>query len=291
MNIKKVLLIHKKSAYKVYFLERNSSFYKKEHLFSKAELESFKIAHAKHYASLAQVEKILKNCGIVYHKRCRGQECHAQGCDLIITVGGDGTFLEAARAAKQQYLLGVNSDPERSFGRFCASNALRFEEDLHKILSGRFRVQQFQRIACHLELAKESRVIQVLNDILVCHQNPAAMSRYKLIIGRRQEEQRSSGLWVSTAAGSSGAIKSAGGKVLPKGSKEIEYRPREMFTGFKPRYNFSGGILNLEKPVKIESQMRSGMIYIDGAHFKFPFCFGEKVVLRKSKLPLRMIEV
>ena len=63
--------------------------------------------------------------------------------------------------------------------------------------------------------------MNVLNDILICHHNPGAMSRYYLTVGRVREEQRSSGVWIATAAGSSGGLHSAGGKVLPRKIKNF----------------------------------------------------------------------
>ena len=73
--------------------------------------------------------------------------------------------------------------------------------------------------------------MNVLNDILVCHHNPGAMSRYFLTVEGTREEQRSSGVWIATAAGSSGGLHSAGGKVLTQKSKEFQYRPRELYRG------------------------------------------------------------
>jgi len=48
------------------------------------------------------------------------------------------------------------------------------------------------------------------------------VSRYYLKIGNLREEQRDSGLWISTAAGSSGAIRSAGGKLFKNEEKKMQ---------------------------------------------------------------------
>src|SRR3989344_3282813 len=48
--------------------------------------------------------------------------------DLVITVGGDGTFLDASHFIKDVPIIGVNSDPKRSVGRYCIANAENFEE-------------------------------------------------------------------------------------------------------------------------------------------------------------------
>lgn len=40
--------------------------------------------------------------------------------DYVVTLGGDGHFLKAANYVKSNQipLIGINTDPERSFGRF-----------------------------------------------------------------------------------------------------------------------------------------------------------------------------
>ncbi len=286
----RVLVVYKKSAYKIYFLERKSSLFGKQALFKPAEIRRFKLAHETHYRTLAFIEEILRRYKIRFRKRRRGQRIDASGYDLIITVGGDGTFLEAARSALTQPLWGVNSDPAHSVGRFCSTRPEHFERDLVNLLKGNFRTVSLHRFRLELRAGKNKRIVNVLNDLLFCHQNPAAMSRYYLTINKIREEQRGSGLWVSTAAGSSGAIHSAGGQVIPRASKLIQYRPREIFSGFHAKYRLTGGMLFLHHPILIESIMRSGRIYIDGAHLSFSFGLGNKAILTNSLYPANVIQ-
>ena len=78
-----------------------------------------------------------------------------------------------------------------------------------------------------LAIDLEGRRLQpALNDVLVAHVQPAATSRYRLTLGRRSEEHRSSGLWVATAAGSTAGIRSAGGRPMPLTSRRIQFRAR-----------------------------------------------------------------
>ena len=70
--------------------------------------------------------KILLTHGIRFTESYRGRGIDYLKYDLIITVGGDGTFLEAAKHAKHQIILGVNSAPDHSVGRFCIANKYNF---------------------------------------------------------------------------------------------------------------------------------------------------------------------
>ena len=109
------------------------------------------------------------------------------------------------------------------------------------------------------------------------------------VTGRIEERQRSSGVWVSTAAGSTAGMKSAGGKVLPIDSTKIQYLPRELFGGHGARYALSGGVLPAGAAIEIVSRMQEGMAYIDGAHRKIPLRYGERLVVRPSRYPLKAI--
>ena len=117
----------------------------------------------------------------------------------------------------------------------------------------------------------------VLNDALVCHTVPAAMSRYLLTVGKTTEAQRSSGLWISTAAGSTGAVRSSGGLELPIFSTRFQYQPRELFEGHGARYKLKGGALSENERLKVVSQMHEGRIYLDGAHVCLPFEYGARL--------------
>src|SRR4029434_11165662 len=69
-----------------------------------------------------------------------------------------------------------------------------------------------------------------LNDLLVAHANPAAMTSYTIQLGTISEPQRSSGLWIATAAGSTAAIRAAGGRMLPLRSRKLQYLVTEPHT-------------------------------------------------------------
>ncbi|MDE2028085.1 MAG: hypothetical protein KGJ11_06060, partial [Candidatus Omnitrophica bacterium] len=149
------------------------------------------------------------------------------------------------------------------------------------------KVKKLQRLS--ISFSDGTKSINVLNDILICHHNPAAMSRYYLSIGPIREEQRSSGIWIATAAGSSGGIHSAGGKILASESKDFQYKPRELYRGKTLHYHLTGGILKSSQKITLTSLMREGVVFVDGSHVCLPFSFGAKVLVNPSSNPLKII--
>jgi NAD+ kinase len=208
--------------------------------------------------------------------------------DLLISVGGDGTFLELARATGSQLILGVNSDPVRSVGSFCAVSAASFKRFFAQLQQGRRKVTPLYRMT----VSRNGRriPIPILNDLLVTDQRPAAMSRYWLEIGRHGEEQRSSGLWISTAAGSTGAIRSAGGRIIPRESARIQYRPRELYKqGPLAVPRLTGELLPPGKTIRVGSLMRNGLLCFDGDHRQVPFKYGDQIEVTGGKFPLNCV--
>lgn len=288
MKINKALLVYKKSAYEAYFME-----YKRKHFATLSKsgdigLQHIRRAHEAHYESLGFVESTLKKLRIRYVRAFRGGRFNEKAFDLIISVGGDGTFLDAAKNVFSKFILGVNSDLGHSVGKFCYASKSTFQNVLSRILKSRFEWVSINRLK--ISINGKQLATPILNDLLICHSCPAAMSHYILEIYGKKERQRSSGMWVSTAAGSTGGIKSAGGQVLNDESRRVQYIPRELYKGRVSKYFLKGGILQAGQPFKVHSQMQEGAIYMDGAHRKLPFKYGDILTVVNSDKPLKVIK-
>lgn len=284
MTIHRVLILYKRSAFSIYFQHPKSSFHQRGRV-NVSELQRFRKMHETHLWCLAFVERELQSLGVKVEKICRGKQFNAKGFDLVVTVGGDGTFLEAAHKIGRQLILGVNSDPSWSVGRFCTATAVNFRKIISNVLVKKAKVLSYPRLALCLPDTK----VNFLNEVLVCHRNPAAMSRYTLQVGEILEEQKSSGVWISTAAGSSGAIRSAGGTRYLPTDNIIQYRPRELYLRKNNPYKLKGGVVKGGGQLKVISMMREGMVFVDGSHMSFPLEFGIIAAIKESTVPLNVV--
>lgn len=206
--------------------------------------------------------------------------------DLVITIGGDGTVLGSSHYVRQGMLLGVNSAPGDSVGYFCHATRLTFARGLNDILAARWRPVELSRLAVTLDGTPLPEL--ALNDVLIAHDCPAATTRYLLRFGNDEEEQRSSGLWISTAAGSTAGIHSAGGAVMPKRSRRLQFRVRELYREPGRSYRLTHGFIAPGQEIGIASKMPQAHLYLDGARTTYQFPFGARAVVRLADHGLRI---
>ena len=128
----------------------------------------------------------------------------------------------------------------------------------------------------------------VLNDVLVVHQHPAATSRYVLQLAEREEEHRSSGLWIAAPAGSTAGIASAGGRHMPLLSRRLQFRVRELYRAPGRTYGLESGFVTPGESLLVESRMEDGWLFLDGARTSYRFPFGAKAEARIAPASLRL---
>ncbi len=282
----RVLIVAKKSAFETYFNEYQEHPLRKLVRKGDKALLGIRRSHNTHYQTLSRVKAALKKRNIPFRVSFRGQSLDPKNHDLVISVGGDGTFLEASRSLSRQMILGVNSDQTHSVGKLCAADEGNFEKCLDRILRGDFRIKNLNRMRIFFN--RKALDPFVLNDVLISHACPAAMSHYVLKVGAHSERQRSSGVWVSTAAGSTAVMRSAGGRSMAEESSSLQYLPRELFSGHGYRYRLTGGMIPRGKSLLITSQMQEGRLYLDGAHRSMPFEYGDHIRVL-SGTPLKTV--
>jgi NAD+ kinase len=240
----------------------------------------------RHERAVFEVEQIFKGRGWAYDLINRADYNGPQGHNLIVTIGGDGTVLAASHKTLDIPLIGINSDPERSVGYFCAARVEGAEKTFDEYIQGNLQLFELHRL--RIEIDGVTCGPPALNDVLVANCNPAATTRYTLVAGNRTERHRCSGLWISTPAGSTAGIRSAGGVVLPLHMPLLQYLVREPAISPLAHYELLRGVRNLDEGIVVMSEMYEGFIYVDGPYEKIPFRMGEKMII-SGHTPLKLL--
>lgn len=182
-------------------------------------------------------------------------------------------------------MLGINSDPSTSLSLFSCCDRKNFREKLDLAIAGKLPGMKLNRMA--IEVNGKAQPMLAFNDVLFAHRNPAAMSRYGLTVDGAAEKHRSSGMWISTAAGSTAGIRAAGGKRMPIASTALQYRVREPYTWPNPSYRLEHGFA--KKEIGLEVLMTEAALWVDGSRTRVDVGLGDRVALRPAAWPLTVL--
>jgi NAD+ kinase len=293
----RVALVLKRSYFRKWVEERHDTLIESLLEAGDETVSRMRPGHLDHVETVEETRAALADLGVDASWYERPHEFRADdGWDLVVTVGGDGTLLAASHGIGPGVpLLGINSAPGHSVGFFCGGAKGRVREALDAALRGTLRASRLTRM--RVELNGTVLHDRVLNETLFCHASPAATSRYFLRLvelvrfpgdGRvlEEEEQKSSGLWVGPAAGSTAAQRSAGGQVLPLWSTSLQYVVREPYVPSGESLRMVRGLVEEGRGLAIRSKMRQARLFLDGDHIVHPVTIGDLVTMRRSDEPL-----
>lgn len=208
--------------------------------------------------------------------------------DLIITFGGDGTFVKAANIIDNAFILGINSRPETSEGALTTINVNELEK-LRNINKGDYEVLTRERIKVKLN----GKVLDEhpLNEVYIGAESQFHTSRYRINFKGKEEEHRSSGIIVSTGTGSPAWFYSAGGEVFNYDEKKLRFIVREPYHGkriYKPTI-LNGEVKEGEKLVVKSEKDFGGVVAINDTLYNFNK--GDSVEIELSGKPLKAIKI
>jgi len=277
-DLENILIVYKKSVFEQYTRKKADQ---KTNEYAR-NTPSLRESHDIQQRAMAAVILAVEKTGIPYHNVYRGDLTPelVDKADLVISVGGDGTLLQVSHYLRNTPVFGVNSDPKRSVGYFSLATAETIGEYLANFES--MKITPLQRLQVAID--GENLPSPALNEILVSHADPAETARYRLFVdGELQQRKettviKSSGLLVCTAAGSTGWMYEAGGKIMPLGSKRMQFHVREQR---------GSGFHFAREEIVLESQTREGKAYLDG-RLKYDFTVGSTLKIRNGP-PLRLV--
>ena len=202
--------------------------------------------------------------------------------DLIVTLGQDGLVANTAKYAGAQPIVGVNPDPARYDGILLPFAPEDARDAVVRVLEDRAS----SRLVTLAEAALlDGQKLLAFNDLFIGARSHVS-ARYRLRFRGREENQSSSGVLVSTGAGSTGWMSSvfnmaagvtrfaggtgAGGMRLDWEDRRLLFAVREPFRSRHSAADLVAGLVEPDAGIEIESLMPSGgVIFSDGVESDF----------------------
>ncbi|MDD5754748.1 MAG: NAD(+) kinase [Methylococcales bacterium] len=208
-------------------------------------------------------------------------------CDVVIALGGDGTFLAAARAivAYDIPLIGVNLG---RLGFLVDVSPSTLPETLAQILAGHYTEEQ--RYLLRAKIIRDGQVIHeetAVNEVAILRWiTPSMIEIITKIDGLFLNSQRSDGLIIATPTGSTAYSLSAGGPILYPSLPALVLVPLNPHT-------LSNRPIVIHDSAEIEisfcqNKQINALVTCD--HIEIPdVLISDKILIKKEPLPITIL--
>lgn len=203
-------------------------------------------------------------------------------CAAVIVLGQDGLVANAAKYVGELPIVAINPDPKRFDGVLLPFRIGDARGAVGRVLDKRFR---YRSVTLAEVALNDGQHLLAFNDFFPGSRTHVS-ARYTLEVGRQREPQSSSGILVSTGAGSTGWMSSVfnmaagvsrlldkevdGSIRLKWDARRLIWAVREPFISKHSQAQLISGLLDEPDELIVESLMPSnGVIFSDGIESDF----------------------
>ena len=223
--------------------------------------------------------------------------------DLVVTLGQDGLVANTAKYVVSQPIVAVNPEPERFDGVLLPFLPNQARGAVAKVIEARATIREVTLAEISLQ---DGQRLLAFNDLFIGARSHVS-ALYRISCGKKAEVQSSSGVLVSTGAGSTGWLSSVfnmvSGVARSRGGTEVQpvrmpwedprliYVVREPFLSRHSQANIVTGMLESGEELVLESLMPSGgVVFSDGMEADFlQFNSGAIASVRAAEQRARLV--
>lgn len=201
--------------------------------------------------------------------------------NLIVVIGQDGLVANTAKYSKGIPMVAVNPDKQRYDGVLLPFDTTNFLQGVEKVLKSTYQARTLRFAEARLN---DGQRLLAFNDLFIGAASHIS-ARYRISFNQKIEEHSSSGIIVSTQAGSTGWLSSVFNmaygiasmfekKLTPKKPKlkesDLLFAVREPFKSIRTQAGLTAGVIKEQHNLTIESLMPvNGVIFSDGIETDF----------------------
>jgi len=287
----RILIVAKQSKYEY---ERKKFELSHEEIIAKysaerANLEAILQSHDGQLKTRLTLQELLPDARLIMMDQLKEQ---ILDYDMVISLGGDNSFIYVTHFIGNIPILGINSDPRRSTGALCAVTANSIERVAKSIQNEKFRIENWTRLQATID---GKLITPATSEYFFGEKLRKDMSRHILIYRGKEYEQKSSGIIIATGAGSTGWYDSANRFSWPGGDRFDKTEQKAAFIVTEP-YRYvalpsdvhASYILAGEELILHSLNDGDGYATADSWE-EFDFSRGRKAVIRISDKPLKII--
>ncbi|MEM8970325.1 MAG: sugar kinase, partial [Bacteroidota bacterium] len=244
--------------------------------------EDYELEHETFYQSLNLLQTQLS--GVIKHKiveRTYVPSFIFSEKNIIIVIGQDGLVANTAKYSKGVPIVAVNPDQQRYDGVLLPFDTSDFIGGVENVIEEKYHTKTMRFAEAVLN---DGQRLLAFNDLYIGASSHVS-ARYKVSYNDNQEEHSSSGVLVSTPAGSTGWLSSVFNMAYgvtsmfekdiklkrPKlKENELLFAVREPFKSIRTQIGITAGVIRDQAKLTLESLMpTSGVIFSDGIETDF----------------------
>jgi NAD+ kinase len=205
-------------------------------------------------------------------------------CDILISLGGDGTILRMARLLSEYStpILGINLG---KLGFLAEVSVEELDMCLDEILKGEYKIEE--RMMLEAQVGKSKKIMYALNDIVLDQTGSSRMFNVQTFVNKDLLSKfMGDGIIVATPTGSSAYVLSNGGPIVTPTNRSILISPICPHT-----LTARTVVVPDESIVTLKVETASGKIHLaaDGqpqAFFKPPV----EIIIKRSDLRTKLVK-
>ena len=201
---------------------------------------------------------------------------------VIVVIGQDGLVANVAKYVNNIPIVAINPDKERYDGILLPFNSENFFPAIEGVITNNFKAKV---VSLAEAVLNDGQRLLAFNDLFIGAASHVS-ARYRISYKNKSEEHSSSGIIVSTSAGSTGWLssiinmtygmfeyieRSADRKKIARlTGDQLMFAVREPFASKKTQTGIQAGLLSNTTRLTIESRMpANGVIFSDGIESDF----------------------
>lgn len=206
--------------------------------------------------------------------------------ECVITIGGDGTMLRAARAAFGGSVLFIGINRGHMGYLTEISELTDYDSFTDRLVNDDFKIQERMMLSARAE--RNGKLIYkdfALNDVLMCKNDTVRMMEYEVYVNDTfLNSYRADGFLVSSPTGSTGYSMSAGGPIAEPSAKLL------ILTPICPHsINTRSMVLSADDRIKIIPKNETQLVSCDGADAT-PLENGDILTVTRSRTTMKFIK-
>lgn len=215
-------------------------------------------------------------------------EDYVDNAELVISVGGDGTFLRAIKEFKFKNipLVGVNTG---HLGFLTEITNENIDDLVDKYINNNYKIEEVSLLKANIHRESKTKEVYALNEIVIKNDKSRVLHLDIKVNNKYMQKFSGDGMIVSTSTGSTAYNYSAGGCIVDTELDIIQLTPMYPMNTSSYRSLTSSAVFSNNAKIHIKPEQlfeNSILVVVDGIEYRYDKILDIELSTSKDKVKL-----